>query len=99
MVLEVAIDDICNEARERGEMPEFANRVFNAGEMRLRDGHCLINKKVLANIRANKPIPPPSRGLGDTIAKMTSAVGIKPCAGCKRRQALANRLFPYTISK
>lgn len=37
----------------------------------------------------------PSLGLGDTIAKITSAVGIKPCGGCKQRQALLNRLFPY----
>jgi len=36
-----------------------------------------------------------SRGLGDTIAKMTGAVGIKPCAGCKKRQAALNRIVPY----
>jgi hypothetical protein len=37
----------------------------------------------------------PSRGLGDTIAKLTNAVGIKPCGGCKRRQRALNRLVPY----
>jgi hypothetical protein len=37
----------------------------------------------------------PSRGFGDTIAKITSAVGIKPCGGCKRRQEALNRRFPY----
>ena len=37
----------------------------------------------------------PSMGLGDTIAKMTSAVGIKPCGGCKERQAWLNDHFPY----
>lgn len=36
-----------------------------------------------------------SRGLGDTIAKMTSAVGIRPCGGCKKRQAKLNELVPY----
>lgn len=36
-----------------------------------------------------------SRGLGDTIAKATSAVGIKPCEGCKKRQAWLNEKFPY----
>jgi len=36
-----------------------------------------------------------SRGLGDTIAKMTSAVGIKPCGGCKKRQKKLNEMFPY----
>ena len=37
----------------------------------------------------------PSRGLGDTIAKATKAVGIKPCGGCKKRQAALNKIFPY----
>lgn len=36
-----------------------------------------------------------SRGLGDTIAKMASAVGIKPCGGCKQRQDWLNRKLPY----
>jgi len=40
----------------------------------------------------------PSRGLGDTLAKLTRAVGIKPCAGCKRRQRWLNRVFPYRAS-
>lgn len=40
-----------------------------------------------------KPWKP--RGLGDTIAKATKAVGIKPCGGCKRRQAKLNELVPY----
>jgi len=37
----------------------------------------------------------PSRGLGDTIAKMTKAVGIKPCRGCKGRIKKLNEWFPY----
>lgn len=37
-----------------------------------------------------------SRGLGDTIAKATKAVGIKPCGGCKKRQKWLNDRFPYT---
>ena len=37
----------------------------------------------------------PSRGLGDTIAKITTAVGIKPCGGCKKRQAEWNEKVPY----
>lgn len=37
----------------------------------------------------------PSRGLGDTIAKLAEKLGIKPCGGCKKRQALLNRLVPY----
>lgn len=41
------------------------------------------------------PGKPPSRGLGDTIAKVTKAVGIKPCPACKRRQEKLNQLIPY----
>ena len=36
-----------------------------------------------------------SRGLGDTIAKITTAIGIKPCGKCKKRQAQLNKRFPY----
>jgi len=36
-----------------------------------------------------------SKGLGDTIAKVTKAVGIKPCGGCKKRQEKLNKMFPY----
>jgi hypothetical protein len=31
-------------------------------------------------------------GLGDMVAAATSAVGVKPCSACKRRQAWLNRL-------
>lgn len=37
----------------------------------------------------------PSHGLGDTVAKITKAVGIKPCGGCRERQRRLNQLFPY----
>lgn len=37
-----------------------------------------------------------SEGLGDTIAKITTAIGIKPCGGgCEERQAKLNALVPY----
>lgn len=36
-----------------------------------------------------------SRGLGDTIAKVTTALGIKPCQPCKKRQDVLNKLVPY----
>jgi hypothetical protein len=40
-----------------------------------------------------------SRGLGDTIAKATRRLGIKPCGGCKKRQEKLNDLFPYRRKK
>jgi hypothetical protein len=54
--------------------------------------------------------PNKSRGLGDTIEKITTATGIKkvvetvakatgkPC-GCKERRDALNRVFPYQDKK
>lgn len=39
-----------------------------------------------------------SEGLGDTIAKITTAIGIKPCGGCKERQAKLNAAVPYATA-
>lgn len=36
-----------------------------------------------------------SKGLGDSIAKLTKAVGIEPCEGCNKRKDTLNRLFPF----
>ena len=36
-----------------------------------------------------------SRGLGDTVAKITKAVGIKPCGGCAKRRKAMNKIFPF----
>jgi hypothetical protein len=33
-------------------------------------------------------------GAGDVIATITETVGIKPCAGCQKRQEKLNKLFP-----
>lgn len=36
-----------------------------------------------------------SRGLGDTIAKITKTVGIKECGGCSKRRKLLNKVVKY----
>ena len=36
-----------------------------------------------------------SKGLGDSIAKLTESVGIKPCVGCEKRKNILNKLFPF----
>jgi hypothetical protein len=43
------------------------------------------------------PVSQSSRGLGDTVAKVAKAVGIKqtPGCGCEKRQAMLNKLVPY----
>lgn len=41
----------------------------------------------------------PSAGLGDSIAKLTTALGIVPCQGCNKRKALLNKVFPWLKQK
>jgi hypothetical protein len=41
---------------------------------------------------------PKSRGLGDTVARFIRRITrgrVKPCGGCKKRQATLNAMFPY----
>ena len=35
-----------------------------------------------------------SRGLGDSLAKLTKAVGVRPCGGCEKRRKVLNDWFP-----
>lgn len=35
-------------------------------------------------------------GLGDTIKRATSTVGIRPCGGCNRRAAALNRWMVFS---
>jgi hypothetical protein len=35
-------------------------------------------------------------GLGDVVARITQAAGIRPCEGCKRRAAALNRWMVFT---
>lgn len=39
--------------------------------------------------------PARMRGLGDLVARATSAVGIRPCGGCRKRQEALNRAVPF----
>ena len=36
-----------------------------------------------------------SKGVGDSIAKITRAVGIVPCGSCEKRKDALNKLFPF----
>ena len=36
-----------------------------------------------------------SKGLGDSIKKVTDTLKIPQCGGCKRRQQTLNKMFPY----
>jgi hypothetical protein len=38
-----------------------------------------------------------SKGVGDTIAKITKTIGITACGGCKQRQEKLNKIFPYKV--
>lgn len=60
----------------------------------------------IANYKLNYMENKKSKGLGDTVAKITKATGIKKVVekvsktvgkdcGCAKRQETLNRLFPY----
>lgn len=49
--------------------------------------------KRIVPVKTGQNIEPP-RGLGDRIAAFTRKMGIKQCAGCRRRQVALNRVFP-----
>lgn len=38
-------------------------------------------------------------GIGDTVAAVTTAAGIKPCGACKKRQAALNKATPAWVAK
>lgn len=48
----------------------------------------------LPPVRPDSPLP--MRGLGDLIAKATTAIGIRPCGGCKKKQEFLNKWVPFT---
>jgi hypothetical protein len=48
----------------------------------------------LATLDDTHPAFPSLRGLGDVIATVTTALGVKPCPPCKERQAALNAVFP-----
>lgn len=47
-------------------------------------------------IRIPKFVTDEDIGFGDTIKRVTSAIGIKPCGGCQRRAAVLNNWLVFT---
>ena len=35
------------------------------------------------------------QGVGDAVKKVTDFLGIKQCGGCKKRQNILNKMFPF----
>ena len=58
-----------------------------------------VERAVAEFVGLSVDFPGKVRGLGDVIAMMTTAVGIKPCGGCKKRQAALNRMVPAAAVK
>lgn len=45
------------------------------------------------------PGAPAEPGVGTVIAKVTTAAGVKPCGGCKRRQAQLDKATPRYVRR
>ncbi len=56
----------------------------------------MLNHEARNHMDASKHQPV---GLGDTVAAVTTAAGIKPCGGCKKRQAALNKATPGWLSR
>jgi hypothetical protein len=72
---------------------EHADELRDCGEVRV--DRVIVDRESACYQDWKARHAPKSRGFGDTIAKITSAVGIKPCGGCRKRQAKLNKMFPY----
>lgn len=67
--------------------------ITGEGELQAVDCSRLVVPKL------DKPENPSLRGLGDVIARATSAIGITPCGGCKQRQEALNKLIPFNTNE
>jgi hypothetical protein len=66
-------------------------------------GYCAIKKYGTSFVskqtcHACLGLPQPVAGLGDVVARVTSAIGIKPCGGCGKRRKWLNEKFPLGVS-
>ncbi len=52
-----------------------------------------------AQVHAQHEPRPTHYGLGDMVARATGALGIKPCAPCKQRQAQLNGFMPRVLRR
>lgn len=92
--------------RKMGRFFTFCQGTANTADCGLKYWNAWEQGQLGATVPENTVINPPnfcgsrntlkrrSRGLGDRVAKVTQAVGIKPCGGCKGRQAKLNHYFP-----
>lgn len=99
MLKEEAIKRI-KDARARRGLPPYPDSFYENYSRQLEPRKCsACKKRKKMNINeSDNQITEGEREqaeklrLGDAIAKVTSAVGIKPCGGCKKRQAKLNEL-------
>lgn len=56
-------------------------------------------QRAMRELRESPDAPGSGPGLGDVVAGATKAVGIKPCAGCQKRQAAMNRATPSYVRR
>jgi hypothetical protein len=56
----------------------------------------VITRKPPQPIRIPIPGLKQSIGLGNTVKRMTSALGIRPCGGCQRRASALDRMVVLT---
>ena len=78
----------------RNTSPGFPGAVKSASEEEILESDTLMGN-MFRQALGMGPREQESRGLGDTIKKVTGKLGVRQCGGCEKRQATLNKLFPY----
>ncbi len=58
-----------------------------------------LHRHDMTAYRKKRGLPIPVRGLGDAVARVTDALHIPQCGGCKKRQQMLNKLVPFNRSE
>lgn len=79
------------------EGPNGKREVMEGVPYRLQPGEKIIGSTLIGEIREdNKKLAELAGsqgvGVGDLVAKLTKAFGIKPCSACEQRRKVLNRL-------
>lgn len=79
------------------QKPDGSSRVFKIGEFFKKAPDETISVQDRPETIMVVSRPPIIKGPGDLIARATSAIGIKPCGGCKKRQEDWNRKWSRLV--
>jgi hypothetical protein len=87
-------DPNCSKGMDLGQCASCAGRESRNGNLAVPPLRVRMPGETPALPAAPKTSEP-MRGLGDAVARVTTALGVKPCMSCKQRQEMLNRMVPF----